>query len=260
MRPPATTRELSLSAFVILFSLSVWGQAAMLPVNQILSRMQSAEQNARSHAVPYSVTRQYVLSDLDPKTPDSRVSAEINFIPPFKRGYTLGRVQGSDRVGKIVRRVLDHEAEMANHADRQAITTNNYSFALVGSDAIAGRRCYVLRLVPKRDVPELVRGSVWVDTDDFRIRRIAGQPGKSPSWWIKDLQVTIDYGDALGAWTQLATRATADVRWMGKQIFTSQTLDVRTPRVKAKNVPQENVSAPPRKGQAPANSAIWVAR
>lgn len=260
MWPQATTREVWIGALVILFSFSGRAQSATVPLSEIVSRMQSSERDSRNRATAYTATRQYVLADEDPKTPDSRVSAEINFVPPSKKDYTLNKVQGSDRVARIVRRVLNHETEMATHAERDAITTDNYNFALLGTDTVAGHRCHVLQLMPKREVADLVRGRAWVDADDFRIRRIAGQPAKSPSWWIRDLQVTIDFGEVLGVWTQLTTRATADVRWMGGQIFTSQTTDIRIATVSARNLPR-SVSHTDSKAQGHgANSAIWVAR
>lgn len=236
---------------------AVWGQSSALSLKEIVGRMEAAQAASREHEVAYSVTRVYVLSDTDPRTPDSQVTAQVNFVPPGEKAYTLGTPQGGDRVEKVVRKVLDHETEMTAHADRGSITSRNYEFASLGEDAIQGHRCYVLQLKPKREAPELVRGSAWVDEVDYRVRRIEGQLTKSPSWWVKDVHVAINYGDVLGTWVQLDSRADADVRWMGKYILTSQALDLRTQALTAN---RKAGGQPLRARRSVANSAVWIAR
>jgi hypothetical protein len=222
--------------------------------------MQAAEQSFNNGAVSYTVTREYVLSDSNPKTPDSHITAQVNFAPPGENGYTLGKAQGGDRVEKIVRKILDRETELRSHADRTSITSRNYEFALLGQETLNGRRCYVVELKPRREVPELLRGKAYVDAADFRIRRIEGEPAKSPSWWVHNVQVSLDYGEVLGLWLQLASRATADVRWMGKHVLTSQAVDVRTQTLTAKNLPPNQSPIRRSAARRVANSAVWVAR
>ena len=120
----------------------------------------------------------------------------------------------------------------------------------------------MLQLTPKRNEPELVNGKAWVDAASFQVRRIEGTPAKSPSWWIHNLHVTINYGAVQGIWTQLATRAVADVRLLGTHILTSREVDLQTATVDARNrLPNragEQRSHTPR--QAIADSAVWVPR
>jgi len=251
-----------LCAFLMACSFTVWGQSAMLPLGEIVGRMQAAELDSLSHVAPYRVTRQYVLSGSDQKTSSSRVTAEISFVPPSQKDYSLGAVQGNDRVGKVVRKVLDHEADMTSHAKRVMVSDENYGFVLLGSEVIEGHRCYVLQLTPKRDMSDLIRGTAWVDADRFMIRRMEGQPARSPSWWIKDLRVIVNYGEVLGVWMQLSARATADVRWMGRHVLTAQTLEVCTTTVSAKSLPPGQIMSSHRSQiqRQVAGSAAWVAR
>ncbi len=252
----ATVRLVPLSAGLLCLSVvSLWGQS--LPVAEIVTRMEATQAASRSHSVPYSVTRKYVLSDNDPKTPDSQVTAQIAFVPPSQKDFTIGKAEGGDRAEKVVRKVLDHEAELAAHADRGEISRRNYDFAALGEDIVGGHRCYVLQLKPRRAVPDLVDGKVWVDAADYRVRRIAGELSRSPSWWLKDVQVAIDYGEMLGMWLQLDSRATADVRLMGKHVLTSQALDVHAQTEVAKSAAPLH---PSRAHRSVANSAVWVAR
>jgi hypothetical protein len=228
-----------------------------MPVKEIVSRMEAAQLASRNQGIAYQVTRKYVLSDDNPKTPDGQVTAQVEFLPPGEKVYTLGASQGGDRVEKVVRKVLDHESEMTAHAERGEITSRNYEFALLSDDSVQGHRCYVLQLSPKREAAELLRGKAWVDATDYQIRRVEGELSKSPSWWVKNVHVSLNYGEVLGMWMQLDSRAKADVRMMGQYVLTSQALDVRTQMVTARNIaPGHSLRA----RRSVGNSAVWIAR
>ncbi len=239
-----------------------WGQSRNPSGDEIVSKMQQVQAEAHDHSVPYTVTREYQLSSDKAQQAKSQVMAQINFVPPSQKDYTVRKVEGSDRGTDIVRRVLKHESEMASHAESHELTTRNYQFALLGQEAIDGHNCYVLQLTPNRHEPELVNGKAWVDATSFQIRRIEGTPAKSPSWWIRDLHVTINYGAVQGIWTQLATRAVAEVRLLGTNTLTSREVDLQTATVDARsrtpNRAAERRSHPRR--PAITDSAVWVPR
>jgi outer membrane lipoprotein-sorting protein len=257
-----TSRLLLVTTLCAAISASGWCQPRNLSVGEIVSRMQQAEDDARSRSVAYTVTRKYKLSSLHNQKPDSEVLAQINFVPPSQKDYTLHKVEGSDRGAEIVRKVLERESEMAGHADSHAVTSRNYGLSLIGQERVDGHDCYVLQLTPKRNEAELVSGKAWVDATNFQIRRIEGAPAKSPSWWIHNLHVTIDYGAVQGVWTQLATKAVADVRLMGTHVLTSQAVDLQTSTVDARNKPpyQAGVHRTRVTRQTFADSAVWVPR
>ncbi len=243
-------------------SVAAGAQAPNRSVDEIVARMQQVQTTGRDHSVPYTVTREYQLSSEKGRQPKSQVLAEINFIPPSQKDYIVRKIEGSDRGTDIVRRVLEHESEMANHAELHELTARNYQFALAGQEAVEGHTCYVLQLTPKRNEPELVNGKAWIDATNFQIRRIEGTPAKSPSWWIHNLHVSINYGAVHGIWTQLATKAVADVRLMGTHVLTSREVDLQTATVDARNripnrVGEHRTDA---RRQAMADSAVWVPR
>ncbi len=224
--------------------------------------MQHVQAEARDQSVPYTVSRDYQLSGTNTQKAKSEVLAQVNFFPPSQKDYTVQKIDGSDRGMDIVRRVLDHESEMASHSESHELTTRNYQFAFIGQEVIDGRNCYVLQLKPKRNEPDLINGRVWVDSANFQMRRVQGTPAKSPSWWLRNLQITINYGAINGIWTQLATKAVADVRLLGTNILTSRAVDLHTTALDAKNqMPKragESRNRTPR--EAVANTAVWVSR
>jgi hypothetical protein len=193
-------------------------------VSTIVGRMQAA-MAGRNHDRAYSVTREYTLAPED-AAKATKVIAEINSVPPGKKDYTI--THGEGQAEKVVRKVLDHEVEPAEkHADAE-LTAENYAFAYAGTEPIDGHRCYVLQLTPRHDSKDTVNGKVWIDSDSYLVRQVSGTPTKSPSWWIKDLQVTLHYRDMDGLWLQDRTQAVAQVRIVGKHTLTARALDVRT--------------------------------
>jgi hypothetical protein len=238
-----------------------WGQSQTLPLTDIVSRMERAEVGSRDYDTAYSVTREYRLSAPGTPNASSNVIAQVNFIPPGAKDYTILKSDGSSRGESIVRKVLDHEAQMAAHAEQHEVTARNYDFALLGRENIDGRDCYILQLMPKRQAVELIRGKVWVDAADFTLRRMQGEPAKSPSLWIKNLTVTVDYAQVNGVWVQTATKSVADIRFAGTHVLTSKELDLQTSVVNARNQPSV-VKPGPRSNarRATADSAVWVPR
>lgn len=235
-----------------------WCQARSLTLDQIVNQMTQAQAESRDRDLAYSITREYQLSAQGATSPSSQVVAEINFVPPSAKDYSIVKSEGSDRGKSIVRKVLDHESEMANHSDEHAVTARNYDFALLGRELVNGRDCYVLQLSPRRQAVELIRGKAWVDANSFSLRRMEGTPAKSPSMWIKNLTVTIDYDNVSGIWVATSTKAVADLRFAGTHVLTSRELDVRTAAVSARTRPPARVPSRSNRQRAASSAAEWV--
>lgn len=249
-----------LVSFMATVPLLSWGQAQALRLDQILSRMNQVRADERDHGVAYTVTREYQLTAAGAAQADSEVVAQVNFTPPGAKDYTIVKSQGGDRGTGIVRKVLDQESSMAGHAQTHEVSPQNYNIALVGRETIDGYDCYVLQLSPKREAVELVRGTAWVDASNFELRRIAGKTAKSPSFWIKNLNVTINYGEVKGVWLQTSTQATADVRLAGPHVLTSRELDVRTATFDARAQAPKVFTRRSNTRHAVADAATWVPR
>jgi hypothetical protein len=209
------------------------GAQAPVDTDNVVSQLEQVQAEARSSVRPYSVTREYRL--IKDNKAESQVTAEVNFVPPHRKDYQIQTSSGSNQGSKVVKKILDHESEMTERWTETAITRGNYEFALVRQESLRGRNCYVLQLTPKRESKELIAGLAWVDASTFRIMRVSGSPSKSPSWWIKRLVVTLEYGDVEGMWLQRSTVAQAEVRVVGRRTLTSRDLTYRTSEVVAAN-------------------------
>jgi Outer membrane lipoprotein-sorting protein len=192
----------------------------------IISQMLRAQAENRIHFSPYIVTRDYKLFDRNSNVEfKSRVIAEITVVPPNSKKYTIEETAGSGWGEKIVRKLLDGEVAFAKDSAAGSITNDNYDFQLIREDEIDGRPCYVLKLLPKRNSKDLLRGTIWVDANTHLPQRIEGEPSKSPSWWLKDVRIVFRYGYAGHMWLQTSSEAIANVRLLGRSTMAWQ--DVR---------------------------------
>jgi hypothetical protein len=82
-----------------------------------------------------------------------------------------------------------------------------------------------LRIVPKRKDKYLLRGQIWVDASTFRVRRVEGVPAKSPSFWIKNIHITLQFAELGGMWVPVSFDAIATVRLLGQ--YTLAGLNIR---------------------------------
>lgn len=173
----------------------------------------------------YLVTREYTLFGKDEQRRRTDVTAEISFQPPGFKQYQIVQTQGSGLGARIVRRMLDGETEIVRDYATTDISPDNYDFRLLGEDESLGVRCHLLHLTPKRTEKTLLRGTVWVDANSYLLRRIEAAPAKSPSWWLRDVELVFSYEDVEGLWLQTASQFTTNVRLFGRHTMTSR--DVR---------------------------------
>ena len=206
----------------------------------IVERMQQA-QSAAWPSVSYEVVREYRLFGEKNPAPTSDVVAEVDYLPPDSKSFVIQKRVGSSRGEDVVRRILQHESQMSTRGrswSAAAIDQHNYSFSYLGETTLNGNPCFLLGLDPKHKEPELVRGQAWIDQRSYLIRHIEGQMAKNPSWWVKRVDVKLDFADVGGAWLQTNMEAVADVRLVGNQTLKAQTVDARVGDVVAqKNSP-----------------------
>lgn len=194
----------------------------------IVEQMQKAQSDPRLTA-SYQVIRDYRLFGEKRLNPISEVWAEVDYSPPNRKTFVIQRRVGSSRGEEVVRRILQHESEMAAEpSSGVAIDSNNYFFGYLGETTLDGGPCYLLSLNPKRKEAELIRGKAWVDQRSFLVRHIEGQMAKNPSWLLKKVDLKIDFADMGGVWLQSDVEAVAEVRFLGSQILKSYTVDARS--------------------------------
>jgi len=116
----------------------------------------------------------------------------------------------------MVRQLLDRETDPAKTGRGSQISRMNYDFVFLRQEDFGFVPQYVLGIFPKRKDKNLLRGQIWVDASTFRIRRIEGVPAKSPSFWIKNVHITVQFAQLGGMWVPVSFDAVAAVRFLGQ--------------------------------------------
>jgi len=217
---------LAVSSFVALaVTASAQVKTSTPTIETITSRMAQANADNRARSRPYLVTREYKMFGKDREETKSDVTVNISFAPPNSKTYVIQHAVGSDLGEIIVRRMLEGEVAIEKDSSSIDISESNYEFHFVREEDLAGQRCYVLEFVPKRKDKNLLRANIWVDANTYLPHRVEGNFERNPSWWVKNVNIVLLFGDAGGMWLQTALEATGNVRILGQATVVSQNLN-----------------------------------
>jgi hypothetical protein len=225
-------------------------------VETIIARMAQARAENRARLRPYVVTRDYALFDKDERETESQVIANVAFVPPDSKKYTIQEASGGRLGQMIVRRILASEVEITKDYASTDLSQENYGFRFTREEDLSGHRCYVLELLPRRKDKHLLRGNVWVDAHTYLLRRFEGQPAKNPSWWVRDVQVALAYGNVGGMWLQTASKSTAKARILGPYTVVSRDVTYQISEPTAAGPSLQTIFLNPRLGQSVGHQVI----
>jgi len=200
------------------------GEIKSPDLDVILQRLEDIQHRDPAQSRPYEVTREYKVFRGPDKKPTSEVVVQINFVPPDTKTYKITQTRGNSRGAKMVRELLDRETESAKKGQASGVNRTNYDFVFLRQENFRDVPEYVLGILPKRKDKNLLRGQIWVDTSSFRIRRIEGVPAKSPSFWLKNIHITLQFTQLGGMWVPVTFDAIATVRLLGQYTLAGVTI------------------------------------
>jgi len=184
-------------------------------LNSILDSLERVAEQNPALSRPHEVRREYKVFEGDDPKPISDVMTPIWFTPPDIKTFKITDAQGSPRGQKIVSAILEQEIVSAKEGHRGDISRSNYDFVFLREQDFGVVTEYVLHIIPKRKEKGLLLGDIWVDAKTYRIRQIIGVPLKTPSFWIKDLHITVQYAAVNEMWIPVSVDAIATIRFLG---------------------------------------------
>ena len=117
-------------------------------------------------------------------------AAEMTVRDTYKKGagktYTVLSQSGSSLVIRFgLKPLLDNETaiNVPGQVEKSWFTSANYEMRLKSGavERLNGRDCFALAITPKQKAPNMIDGTLWVDTRDGSIVQIEGVASKSPS-------------------------------------------------------------------------------
>ena len=170
----------------------------------------------------YSAVRTYQVTNDKGKLYAEEV-VRVEYQAPDQKKFSIDSEKGSRMVRDMVfKRLLESESEASSgraHHD-SAIRPANYEFKLIGEDDVGSYHCFVVEALPRRIDKYLFDGFIWIDTSDYAIVRIAGQPAKPLSFWITRADFVREYQKIGEFWLPAKDETLVHVRFYGKKIFT----------------------------------------
>jgi hypothetical protein len=226
---PIVCLALLATAWAFSYSLNAQESKTSAPnLDLILDNLERTEQQSAALSKPYEVARKYILFRRDDRKPSSEVTAQISFTPPNIKTFNITEERGNPRGRKIVREVLEQEIASTKAGHKSDVCRSNYDFVFLREENFGAVPEYVLHIIPKRQEKGLLLGDIWVEAKTYRIRQIIGIPLKSPSFWIKDLHITLRFAAENGMWMSVSMDAIATVRFLG--VYTLSGRDLEPPR------------------------------
>jgi hypothetical protein len=170
----------------------------------------------------YSVTRTYKI-----KSPKGTVRAEIQVLMQYRapgaKEFKVLSQSGSGIIrGRVFKPLMDSEVETAAGRSRydSSISPANYKLGVVGEEDLDGHHCIVVEATPTRDDKYLFKGKVWIHATEFAVVKIEGQPARSPSWWIKQVDFVRRYQKIGQFWLPFEDESISQIRVFGRYTLT----------------------------------------
>ena len=138
--------------------------------------------------------------------------------------YSITAQGGSERIRRrVLDKVMEAEQENATRAEwrKGNLSRANYEFNFGGH---AGEGMLKMQLTPRRKDSRLVLGAALLTAKSGNLVRVEGRLSKSPSIWVRWVNVARSYSPIGGAMMPIAVESTADVRIAGMSTF-SMTYD-----------------------------------
>lgn len=171
---------------------------------------QFLEQDDTQH--PYRATRRL---EAENGGRSGWLEAVTDYSPQTGFRYQIIAEGGSAYIrGKVLRAVLDAERDAIAKGEtaRSSLDRTNYAFESNGLDADGLAK---VQLTPLRKDRVLVTGTIFLQPAGGDLVRLQGRLAKSPSFWVKDVEILRSYERIGGAIVPVALESKAQLRLLG---------------------------------------------
>ena len=204
-----------------------WGNAASGEPAAIVSALPNPSAALARYLASGSQTASWQMASVEVEASiprlgkRGRLSAIRRLLPIGGPEYQVLETDGDRTVRQqVIARYLSADAEAAAlPAASVAITPANYRFRYLGVVA-AGVPAYAFEIAPRRKRAGLLRGQLWIDASTGIGRRLTGYLVKSPSVFVRRINITRDTLVCDGMAYERTTHVEIDTRLIGRAELT----------------------------------------
>ena len=190
--------------------------------DDLFAKLLESNQARDARLRQYSAVRTYRVSNDKGKVYAQEV-IRVDYQAPDHKSFQTMSEEGSGLVRDMVlKRLIESESETSSGREHRdsSVKPANYEFSLIGEQDVGSHHCLVVEAIPRRRDKYLFEGQVWIETNDYAIVRIAGQPAKSLSFWITRADFVRQYQKVGQFWLPARDETLVHVRLYGKKILT----------------------------------------
>ena len=190
-----------------------------MSAEEIVARLERNNAQRAAALRAYDGKRSYRLTYHGfPSNREAEIEVAAHYQAPESKSFDVVSESGSKMLqSKVLLRLLESEREAARAENQRqtALTTDNYTFTLLGSRPSPYGGCYRLSVEPRRDNKFLYRGEICVNAADFAVETIDAEPARNPSFWIKKTRIEHRYQKIGPFWLPASNRSVTSVRLGG---------------------------------------------
>ncbi|MBI3896347.1 MAG: hypothetical protein HY313_10510 [Acidobacteria bacterium] len=208
-----------LSLSVVVPGPSAQGSTSTLAPEQIITRMEQRYEHQLQALTSYQGRRRYSVTGGVLGDPAYLLVEEQYGSQEGKQFRVLERGGSAQVEKRVFSRLLKAEQETSRDPAREAVELcrRNYNFTFVQYDPAKGS--YIFQVEPRTSNPYLLRGTIWVDAQDFAVRRIEGEPVVRQSSFVRQTHFIHEFAKFGEFWLPVRHRSETDLVLLGRAIL-----------------------------------------
>ena len=218
-------RQVPALALAIAFLVTGIGTCAQQPDGAaIIHDLDAANQSRYDHVLGFSDVEHYVVfRGSDDVHPAAEMTVRVTYRKGVGKSYEILSQSGSDLVIKYgLRPLLENEKALNDPAQvaQSWFASANYDMKLKPgvTQTIDGRPCFALAITPLRKAPNMIEGTLWVDTRDHKMAQVEGVGTKSPSVFSGNAHMMRRYSNMQGYAMAIHARAESHSMLFGRTV------------------------------------------
>lgn len=194
-------------------------QNGLSGVDGVVAGFEAASARAVREVASFATTKTLTIEHKGEIT--AQTVAALQFTAPDVKAFAVKAIRGSDfQRGHVIDRLMATEIETTPRRPSASVAINsaNYQFGEAREDGDA----FMIDVRPQRRDPLLFKGRIWVTKAGFHLKRVEGEPAKSPSFWTRRIHFVSEYAPMQGIWLHVRTVARVKVRLFGEYVIRSE--------------------------------------
>lgn len=192
----------------------------------VYQKIDAAVQQRTENIAGFTDTEKYdVYRGKDEEHPAAEITVRMTYRRGVGRSYRILSQGGSDLIRKFgLVPLLNAETRLSvpGKLEHAWFTTDNYEMKLKSRqpEALEGRQCYELAIVPRHKAPNAIQGTLWVNADDGSIVKVEGVASRRPSILAGKTTMMREYQKVNGYAMATHARAESNSRIIGRTVVT----------------------------------------